>query len=161
MSIETSPVKRTTIFCKNIELSLQLYRDILGFNVVEDKVVSGPAIAKMIGLKDCSMHICHLCSQNSNDGLIGLYEVTSGEVPQTVKPKVGQLHFGQVAIVLNTNEPDNLYTKLIDNNYSFLTHPTSYTKKQDSEYMKAGIYTEMIFYDPDSVLVSVLGYTKL
>ena len=29
------------------------------------------------------------------------------------------------------------------------------------DFMKAGIYTEMIFYDPDDVLVSILGYQKL
>ena len=42
--------------------------------------------------------------------------------------------------------------------YDFLTPPTKYTKEEDSEYMKAGTYTEMIFYDPDGVLVSVMGF---
>jgi len=161
MSVKISPVKRTTIFCKNIDKSLSLYRDILGFSIIEDKVVSGTSIAKMVGLEDCSMHICHLCSENSSDGLIGLYEITADDIPEIQKPESGRLHIGQVAVVVNTDTPDKLYDNLLNAGYLFLTHPTKYTKKEDSDYMKAGVYTEMIFYDPDGVLVSVLGYNKL
>ena len=159
--MQVSPVKRTTIFCKNIDTSLSLYKDILGFKIEEDKIVSGKEIGKMIGLSECEMHICHLSSENSSSGIIGLYEITSKNVPELSKPKVGQIHYGQVAIVLNTDEPDILYSKLVKSGYNFLTHPTKYEKAQDSDFMRAGIYTEMIFYDPDNVLVSILGYQKL
>ena len=158
MSERTSPVKRTTIFCRNIEESLKLYRDILGFSVAEDKTVAGPAMAKMIGLSDCSMHICHLRAHNSEDGLIGLYEITADDVPETTRPPEGVIHLGQVAIVVNTDQPAEIAADLEAKGYPFLTPPTKYVKEEDSEYMKAGTYTEMIFYDPDGVLVSVMGY---
>ena len=159
--MSVSPVKRTTIFCKNIEKSLSLYKDLLGFEIEEDKIISGKEIGKMIGLDECKMHICHLSSKNSSNGIIGLYEITAKDVPELAKPKFGQIHYGQVAIVLNTDEPDLLYSKLTQNGYDFLTHPTKYEKGEDSDFMKAGIYTEMIFYDPDNVLVSILGYQEL
>ena len=38
----TSPLKRMTIFNRDMEASLALYRDILGFTVIEDKLISGP-----------------------------------------------------------------------------------------------------------------------
>lgn len=158
MSNRTSPLKRATIFCRNIEQSLALYRDILGFTVAEDKTVAGPAMAKMIGLDDCSMHICHLQAQNSEDGLIGLYEITADDVPETVRPPVGKIHLGQTAVVVNTDQPDEIYADLEKAGYDFLTPPTKYVKEEDSDYMKAGTYTEMIFYDPDGVLVSIMGY---
>lgn len=158
MSERTSPVKRTTIFCRDIERSLALYRDILGFKVAEDKTVAGPAMAKMIGLDDCSMHICHLQAHNSEDGLIGLYEITAENVPETSPPAPGKIHLGQVAVVVTTDQPDAIYADLEAKGYDFLTPPTKYTKEEDSEYMKAGTYTEMIFYDPDGVLVSVMGF---
>ena len=159
--MQVSPVKRTTIFCKDIKKSLSLYKDILGFKIEEDKIVTGKEIGKMIGLDDCKMHICHLSSENSSSGIIGLYEIAAKDVPELVKPKVGKIHYGQVAIVFNTDDPDALYSKLSKNRYVFLTHPTKYEKSEDSDFMKAGIYTEMIFYDPDDVLVSILGYQKL
>lgn len=158
MSERTSPVKRTTIFCRDIERSLALYRDILGFKVAEDKTVAGPAMAKMIGLDDCSMHICHLQAHNSEDGLIGLYEITAENVPETSPPAPGKIHLGQVAVVVTTDQPDAIYADLEAKGYDFLTPPTKYTKEEDGEYMKAGTYTEMIFYDPDGVLVSVMGF---
>jgi len=158
MQERTSPLKRATIFCRNIEKSLALYRDILGFKVAEDKTVSGPAMAKMIGLDDCTMRICHLQAQNSEDGLIGLYEITADNVPETTPPAPGIIHRGQVAVVVSTDQPDSIYADVEANRYTFLTPPTKYVKEEDSDYMKAGTYTEMIFYDPDSVLVSVLGY---
>ncbi len=158
MQDRTSPLKRATIFCRDIEKSLALYRDILGFTVAEDKTVAGPAMAKMISLDDCSMHICHLQARNSEDGLIGLYEITADDVPETTPPPPGIIHRGQVAVVVSTDEPDAIYADVEAAGYPFLTPPTKYVKEEDSEYMKAGTYTEMIFYDPDGVLVSVLGY---
>ena len=158
MQDRTSPLKRATIFCRDIEKSLALYRDILGFSVAEEKTVSGPAMAKMIGLDDCSMHICHLQAQNSEDGLIGLYEITADDVPETNPPPPGKIHRGQVAVVVNTDQPDAIYADLETAGYPFLTPPTKYVKEEDAAYMKAGTYTEMIFYDPDGVLVSVMGY---
>ncbi|MBP01574.1 MAG: hypothetical protein CMM25_02030 [Rhodospirillaceae bacterium] len=158
MVVQVSPVKRTTIFCRNIKRSLALYRDILGFVVVEDKTVAGPSIAKMVGLDDCQMHICHLRSGNSEDGLIGLYEITNTEILSTTLPETGKIHLGQVAVVVNTHQPEEIYNLLRRKNYVFLTLPTKYIKGEDSDYMKAGTYTEMIFYDPDGVLVSILGF---
>jgi catechol 2,3-dioxygenase-like lactoylglutathione lyase family enzyme len=46
----TTPVRRVTIFCRDAAASLHCYRDMLGFDVIEDKRVSGPAIGRMVGL---------------------------------------------------------------------------------------------------------------
>lgn len=41
---------RTTVFCRNTEKSLALYRDLFGFSIVEDKTISGSAAAGLVGL---------------------------------------------------------------------------------------------------------------
>ena len=158
MTNRTSPLKRATIFCRDAEASLKLYRDILGFDVIEDKHVAGPAMAKMIGLDDVSMRILHLQSHQAENGLIGLYEVTSDQVAPLPAPEKGKVQLGQVAVVVSTDDPDGIATDLEAAGTVFLTPPTKYVKAEDSDYMKAGTYTEMIFYDPDNVLVSVLGF---
>ena len=158
MSNRTSPLKRATIFCRDAEASLKLYRDILGFDVIEDKRVSGPAMGKMIGLDDVSMRILHLQSEDLDAGLIGLYEVTSDQVVSLPTPDKGKIQLGQVAVVMSTADPGGIAADLEAGGYEFLTPPTKYVKEEDSDYMKAGTYTEMIFYDPDNVLVSILGF---
>lgn len=158
----TSPLKRMTIFNRDMEASLALYRDILGFTVIEDKLISGPAMANMIGLEDCSMHICHLQAQESEDGLIGLYCVQNPKpaLPEMTVPDKTTVAYGATSVVVSSNHGKEIYAKL-QGNYEFVTEPMEYVKAEDSEYMKAGRYTEMIFRDPDGVMVSVIGYEPL
>ena len=158
----TSPLKWMTIFNRDMEASLALYRDILGFTVIEDKLISGPAMANMIGLEDCSMHICHLQAQESEDGLIGLYCVQNPKpaLPEMTVPDKTTVAYGATSVVVSSNHGKEIYAKL-QGNYEFVTEPMEYVKAEDSEYMKAGRYTEMIFRDPDGVMVSVIGYEPL
>ena len=156
----TTPLKRMTIFCKNIERSLALYRDILGFTVAEEKTVSGPAMGQMLGLGACTMRIVHLQSSQSENGLIGLYEISGTPVPDAPPSKPGQVYYGQTAMVLYTHHLDQIYRAAVDAGYKFLTPPTPYVKATDHPMMRAGTYTEMVFYDPDGVLVSITGLPK-
>ncbi|GIS41155.1 MAG: hypothetical protein Ct9H90mP13_10010 [Pseudomonadota bacterium] len=43
--------------------------------------------------------------------------------------------------------------------YEFLVEPTVYEKKGDSEYIKAGLYKEMSFYDHDGFLINLIELT--
>jgi catechol 2,3-dioxygenase-like lactoylglutathione lyase family enzyme len=153
-------VKRTSIFCRDIEASLALYRDILGFEVVEDKHVEGPAIAGMVGLEDCRFRICHLRAGDGADGLIGLYCVSEAvpPMPEVGVPESRSVAYGQTAIVVETGDPETIHQRVAAGGYRFITPPREYVKETDGDYIKAGRYTEMIFADPDGVLVSVLRY---
>lgn len=153
----TTPVKRTTVFCRDLDASLALYRDILKLRVADDKTISGPAMGRMLGLDDCTMRIVHLQSALSENGLIGLYAVVTPRLPEAPRAPQGRLHYGQVAVVLYTREADAIYRDLQRAGYVFLTPPTKYEKTTDSPMMPAGTYTEMLFYDPDGVLVSITG----
>lgn len=48
---------RTTLFCRDIEKSLQLYRDTLGLHVIDDKALEGPAAGALLGLGPCTLRI--------------------------------------------------------------------------------------------------------
>jgi catechol 2,3-dioxygenase-like lactoylglutathione lyase family enzyme len=157
-----SPVKRVSIFCRDIEKSLALYRDILGMVVIEDKTVKGPFIGKLINLPSCTMRIIYLSADPSIDaGLIGLFHITEPKLPELSPPAQTTMHWGQSSFVLGTDKGDEIYADLVKAGYTFLTPPTAYPKPTDDAYMKAGLYTEMIFYDPDGLAVSLLGYKPL
>jgi catechol 2,3-dioxygenase-like lactoylglutathione lyase family enzyme len=157
-----SPVKRVSIFCKDLEKSLALYRDILGMVVIEDKTVQGPFIGKLINLPSCTMRIVYLSADPKLDaGLIGLFHISEPAMPVLSPPAQGTMHWGQSSFVLATEKGDEIYADLVKAGYTVLTPPTPYTKPTDDAYMKAGIYTEIIFYDPDGLAVSLLGYKPL
>ena len=44
---KSSPVSRVTLFCRDIEKSLALYRDILGFEEVESKTIQTKAFNEL------------------------------------------------------------------------------------------------------------------
>ena len=45
------PVKRVTLWVRDLERSLAVYRDALGLQVLEQKDLEGPAIAALVGLR--------------------------------------------------------------------------------------------------------------
>lgn len=157
-----SPVKRVSVFCRDIEKSLAFYRDILGMKIIEDKKVSGPFIGKLVNLPSCTMRIVYLQADAKVDaGLIGLFHISEPTLPVAPQPAQGQIHWGQGSFVFSTDKGDEIYADLVKHGYKFLTPPTPYTKPTDDAYMKAGVYTEMIFYDPDGLMCSILGYKPL
>lgn len=155
----TGPVKRVTLWCRDAERSLRLYRDILGLTVLEDKVVSGPDIAQLAGLKDCRMRIIHLSAGGAECGWIGLYEVTQADpMPEArAVPRGDRISYGQATLVLETDRLGEIVLQLERAGYVFLTRPTSYIK-QTAGPLPRGRYTETIFFDPDGVTVALIGF---
>ena len=49
-----------------------------------------------------------------------------------------------------------IYDALVAADYQLLTPPTSYVRHTESE-PNAATYSEMLFYDPDGVLVRITG----
>lgn len=151
---------RTTIFCRDVERSLALYRDILGFAVIDDKTISGPAAGGLLGLESCTLRMVFLADDGGADPKIGLFEISDAEVPELAAPPRGIAH-GQVATVVATDDFDGVAQALNDADVTFLTPPLSYVKKIASPRSPAGTYREMIFQDPDGVLVSVMQIIPL
>lgn len=159
----TGPVKRVTIWVRDIERSLALYRDLLGLEVIEDKTLAGPAIAGMVGYQDATMRMVHVGPSGTEYGWIGLYELRDAR-PATEPlpaPRADRLSPGQAAVVLTTTQIDAIARDLDAQGYRFLLRPQGYVKPTDSPKMPAGRYTEMIFFDPDGIPVSIMGYEPL
>src|SRR5690606_5342623 len=133
-SYRTGPVKRVTIWVRDIERSLSLYRDILGLEVVEDKTMTGPYMARMVGYEDGRLRIVHLAAGGSEFGWIGLYELADTTPPLASLPVPGKdrLACGQTAIVLESADLDGIAARLESEGYEFLLRPQTYVKETDS-----------------------------
>ncbi len=157
---KTTPVSRITLFCRDLEKSLALYRDILGFEEVESKTIQTKAFNELMNIhdKNCFVRISYLQSERSDHGLIALFEINSSELDKNQSIQTTQIQYGQSVIVLSTKDHKKIYRELKKKDYTFLVEPTEYEKLEDSEYIKAGIYKEMSFYDPDGFLINLIEY---
>lgn len=157
---KTTPVSRITLFCRDLEKSLALYRDILGFEEVESKTIQTKAFNELMNIhdKNCFVRISYLQSERSDHGLIALFEINSSELDKNQSIQTTQIQYGQSVIVLSTKEHKKIYRELKKKDYTFLVEPTEYEKLEDSEYIKAGLYKEMSFYDPDGFLINLIEY---
>ena len=157
---KTTPVSRITLFCRDLEKSLALYRDILGFEEVESKTIQTKAFNELMNIhdKNCFFRISYLQSERSDHGLIALFEINSSELDKNQSIQTTQIQYGQSVIVLSTKDHKKIYRELKKKDYTFLVEPTEYEKLEDSEYIKAGLYKEMSFYDPDGFLINLIEY---
>lgn len=158
------PVKRVTLWVRDAEASLALYRDVLELDVVEDKVIEGAAIAGLIGLDNARLRIVHLSSDGHEDGWVGLYEVSRARpamLAMTASPDPARFAYGQAVVVFTTNELQRILPRLKAGGYRFLRTPVAYVKPTTTGPMQAGRYTEAIFFDRDGIPVSLLGYEPL
>ena len=157
---KTTPVSRITLFCRDLEKSLALYRDILGFEEVESKTIQTKAFNELMNIhdKNCFVRISYLQSERSDHGLIALFEINSSELDKNQSIQTTQIQYGQSVIVLSTKDHKKIYRELKKKDYTFLVEPTEYEKLEDSEYIKAGLYKEMSFYDPDGFLINLIEF---
>lgn len=152
--------ERFTIFCRDMRASLAFYRDVLGLLVVEEKTLEGAAAGALLQLPPCRIQIALLAAAADAPVIVGLFQIS--ETPMaTLHPPTGQPACGQTALVLSTNDFDGLHAALTAAGSRFLTPPVRYPKRQASPRSPAGIYREMIVYDPDGVPVSLLQIDPL
>lgn len=152
--------ERLTLFCRDLDASLAFYRDLLGLVPVEQKVIEGAAAGGLLQLPPCRMRIALLAPAAEAGAVLGLFEI-GGVALDHMQPPIGRPAHGQTALVLSTRDFDRVHQKLEAAGTRFLTPPLRYPKRQPSERSPAGIYREMIFYDPDDLLVSVMQIDPL
>lgn len=158
------PVKRVTLWVRDLERSLAVYRDALGLQVLEQKDLEGPAIAALVGLERARMRIVHLGDGHATFGWVGLYEVseTAPRSLATLPTDVGFPAYGQATVVFETAAMATLVERLQRTpGVRFVTLPTEYVKREATAAMPAGRYSEAIFIDPDGIPVSLLGYAPI
>ncbi|WP_269792534.1 VOC family protein [Stenotrophomonas sp. Iso1] len=152
--------ERFTLFCRDMAASLRFYRDTLGLVVVEEKTLQGAMAGGLLQLPPCTMRIALLAAASDTAVIVGLFEISDVAIDALDVP-TGKPAHGQTALVLSTTDFDALHGALTTGGYRFLTPPLSYPKRVASERSPAGLYREMIVYDPDNVPVSILQIDPL
>jgi len=154
------PVKRVTLWVRDIEASLALYRDLLGLEVIEDKVLEGAALASLLGLEAGRLRIVHLSGQGATHGWVGLYALTDAQPPppSLATPDPAAFSYGQAVVVFETRCLESILDRLDAGGYRRLGQPIDYVKPRATGPTPAGRYREAVFFDPDGVPVSLIQF---
>ncbi len=152
--------QRVTIFCRDLDASLGFYRGLLELVPVEEKTIEGAAAGGLLQLPPCRLRIALLAPEAEADAILGLFEISGVELGTMASPQGRPAH-GQTAIVLSTTRFDECHARLEFAGVTFLTPPLVYPKRQASARSPAGMYREMICYDPDGILVSLMQIDPL
>ncbi|MCD9088608.1 VOC family protein [Stenotrophomonas sp. SY1] len=152
--------ERFTLFCRDMDASLRFYRDTLGMVVVEEKTLRGAMAGGLLQLPPCTMRIALLAASDDAPVIVGLFEISDVTIDAIEAPQGKPAH-GQTALVLSTTAFDALQQAITAAGYRFLTPPLTYPKRVASERSPAGMYRELIAYDPDNVPVSILQIDPL
>ncbi|MCS6946236.1 MAG: VOC family protein [Steroidobacteraceae bacterium] len=157
-----STFKRVTLWVRDAERSLRLYRDVLGLTVIEDKRVSGTAIAKMVRLQEVQLRIVHLARPGATSGWLGLYEIGSARPPLAPDAASGGFpRYGQTTLVFTVDAVPQTLERLRGLDLQLVAGPTEYDKHTPGEATPPGRYREAICLDPDGIPLSLIDYRPL
>jgi catechol 2,3-dioxygenase-like lactoylglutathione lyase family enzyme len=110
--------RHTGIVCKDIELSLYFYRDILGFQVIQDFWDDSRYINDITGINDAKVHMIKLRAPDGT--VIELLDYVTHPTDLNLLPvyNVGSCH-----LALQVLSAEHAYNTMIDHNIKVLSKP--------------------------------------
>jgi catechol 2,3-dioxygenase-like lactoylglutathione lyase family enzyme len=114
-------IRHTGITVTDMELALELYRDLLGLRVVMDNEASGPWFSQVVGLENARARVVML---EAPDGArLELFEYLSHPEDAPTKPLPSRI--GCTHVAFRVGDLDALYRKLLDRGYTFDSPPSN------------------------------------
>ena len=149
-----SPINRATIFVRDQEKSLKLYRDILGMKIWVNNMwpAEGNGLNTIMNTKGLPLHAIILGSGDSVFGRLGIYQLSNETTKAPPPDQSTTTKTGDFAIVLMTRDIDDLVAKVKAAGYPIISMPT--TIRDNPDYAVQG--REMLFRDGDGVLVNLV-----
>jgi len=158
-----SPLTRTTLFVRDIDESLKLYRDILGLQPRRPEMtLEGPFWSEAIGAagENKVQRVVVLNTTGPGGEMVGniwLFQfIDENAGPPVYKP--ARLQTGDMALVMVTQNIHDIYEKVKAAGYTIITPPMS-PKPQDVPGMDPGMLAElyeMLFFDRDGIAINLI-----
>lgn len=144
---------RTTIFVRDQERSLELYRDLLGMKIFFDNCWNNEGINAIMGTEGETLRAVVLEASDGLYGKLGLYQLSAASVAEAGPPDLNRgTNVGDVAIVFVTDRIDDLAARVKAAGHPIVSEPAALWRNPDYEVQGR----EMLFRDPDGVLVNLV-----
>lgn len=148
-----APMARATIFVRDIDVSLKLYRDILGLKPMFDNYWKGKGINKIMGTEGKELRATVLMAGDSGVGNIGIYQLYKEGGRRPPKPARGtDTRIGDVAVVFPTNDIWVMTKKIQAAGYEMISPPVTLIERPNMKQQAL----EMMFRDADGILVNLV-----
>ena len=119
-------LRRTSLIVSDIDESLKLYRDVLGFQVNYDANVTMSGVALPAGEPGAEARLVLISSNDSWVGWIGLLQWLNPELPQPKEPR-RRMGIGDAILVFNTEKVDEHCAQAAELDGVFVTTEASNT----------------------------------
>lgn len=152
-----SAVSRTTVFVRDIDESLKLYRDILGMTPRVDRTLEGEFWNGVVGThgEDKKIKVLIMQTQKGEQvGNVGLFQyVDENDGPPVYKPP--RIQTGDVALIFLTEDIFGIYEEAKAAGYTIVSPPSNADPNAgpDDGY-------EMIFFDRDGIAINLIQRAK-
>jgi catechol 2,3-dioxygenase-like lactoylglutathione lyase family enzyme len=148
-----APMARATIFVRDIDASLKLYRDILGLKPMFDNYWKGKGINAIMGTDGKELRATVLMAGDSVIGNIGIYQLYNEKgAPPPAPARYSDTRIGDVAVVFPTNDIWRLTKKIEAAGYVIVSPPVALMERPGMKQQAL----EMMFRDADGVLVNLV-----
>ncbi|MDX2144478.1 MAG: VOC family protein [Rhodospirillaceae bacterium] len=147
-----APMARATIFVRDIDASLKLYRDILGLKPMFDNHWKGKGINDIMGTSGKELRATVLMAGDSVVGNIGIYQLYNEKGTPPPPARGSDTRIGDVAVIFPTNDIWGLTKKIQDAGYEMISPPVVLIERPGMKQQPL----EMMFRDPDGVLVNLV-----
>ena len=152
-----SPISRTSVFVRDIDESLKLYRDILGLKPRMERTLTSELVNALLGTSG-ENKILRVVVLNATGGEwvgdVGLLQyVDENDGPPVYKPP--RVQTGDVALVFVTADMLPIYEQVRKAGYTIIAPPMNPTGATgpDAAY-------EMMFFDRDGIIVNLIQRSK-
>lgn len=150
--MNVAPLARATIFVRDIDESLKLYRDILGLKPMFDNYWKGSGINAIMGTDGLELRATVLMAGESVQGNLGIYQLHNDETKPPPSQQTPDTRTGDFALVFPTNDIHRLTAEITAAGYPIVSPPVALIERDDYAVQPV----EMMFRDPDGVLVNLV-----
>jgi len=147
-------LRRTTLIVSDIENSLKLYRDALGFEVIYDNVIRTPRSAKTDAESELSRRLVFVRANDDYIGIIGLLQYYK-PIKQVRAPEPEAFATGSAVLLFTTTDLNQRFPKAAAvPGVKAIGEPTDTTYPSYDGKATIGVRTSTL-YDPDGFLIEL------
>lgn len=110
--VEPINLRRTTLVVKDVEASLKLYRDAMGFNVVYDQELTSPNLTGRYKADGENRSRLVLTQTNSSElGMLGLWQFLDQTEKDLAAPDAADFTPGEIVLLFHTKDLENTFAR--------------------------------------------------